>query len=96
MLPDVIFIDEPELGMHPSAISLVGSIIDVVSQDCQVILATQSPLLVDEFNLDEIIVFDLKNGKTHIRQLESTEYDHWLKEYSTGQLWQKNVIGGRP
>ncbi len=96
MLPDVIFIDEPELGMHPSAISLVGSIIDVVSQDCQVILATQSPLLVDEFNLDEIIVFDLKDGKTHIRQLESKEYDHWLKEYSTGQLWQKNVIGGRP
>ena len=96
MLPDVIFIDEPELGVHPAAMSLVGSIIDVVSQDCQVILATQSPLLVDEFNLNEIIVFDLKDEKIHIRQLESKDYNHWLEEYSTGQLWQKNVIGGRP
>ena len=96
MLPDVIFLDEPELGMHPAAISLVGSIIDVISQDCQVILATQSPLLVDEFDLDEIIVFGLEDEKTHIRQLEAEEYAHWLKKYSTGQLWQKNVIGGRP
>lgn len=96
MLPDVIFLDEPELGMHPAAISLVGSIIDVISQKCQVILATQSPLLVDEFDLDEIIVFDLKDGKTLARQLEEKEFKHWLEKYTTGQLWQKNVIGGRP
>ena len=96
MMPDVIFLDEPELGMHPAAISLVGSVIDVISQKCQVILATQSPLLVDEFNLDEIIVFDLNGGKTIARQLEEKEFKHWLKKYTTGELWQKNVIGGRP
>ena len=96
MLPDVIFLDEPELGMHPAAISLVGSVIDVISQKCQVILATQSPLLVDEFDLDDIIVFDLNSGKTLARQLEEKEFEHWLDEYTTGELWQKNVIGGRP
>lgn len=96
MLPNVIFLDEPELGLHPSAICLIGSMIKTLSQETQVILATQSPLLVDEFDLDRIIVFDLKNGKTCLRQLDEKDYSYWLEEYSTGQLWQKNVIGGRP
>ena len=96
MLPNVIFLDEPELGLHPSAICLLGSMIQTLSRVTQVILATQSPLLVDEFDLDEIIVLDLKDGKTDMRQLDEKNYKHWLEEYSTGQLWQKNVIGGRP
>ena len=96
MLPNVIFLDEPELGLHPAAISLLGDIISGLSQDRQVLLATQSPLLVDEVGLDEVIVFDLEKERTHIRQLEAKEYAHWLEKYSTGQLWQKNVIGGRP
>ena len=96
MLPNVIFLDEPELGLHPSAICLLGSMIKTLSRETQVILATQSPLLVDEFDLDEIIVLDLKDGKTDMRQLDEKNYKHWLEEYSTGQLWQKNVIGGRP
>ena len=96
MLPNVIFLDEPELGLHPSAICLLGSMIKTLSRETQVILATQSPLLVDEFDLDEIIVLNLKDGRTDMRQLDEENYKHWLEEYSAGQLWQKNVIGGRP
>ena len=95
-LPDLILLDEPELGLHPAAISLVAGLIKGLSDDKQVIVATQSPLLVDAFGLDEVIVLELRDGQTEIRNVKHNEYRHWLDEYSTGELWQKNLIGGRP
>ena len=64
MLPDVILLDEPELGLHPAAITLVGDMIQTLAKQRQVITATQSPLLVDTFGLDEIVVLDLHDGQT--------------------------------
>ena len=96
MLPDVIFLDEPELGLHPAAVSLLAGMIRVMSHHRQVILATQSPALVDEFNLPEIIVLNLKNGVTEMNQLDEEEYKEWLEEYSTGELWKTNTFGGTP
>ena len=96
MLPGIILLDEPELGLHPSAVDLLGGMIRSLSVQKQIIVATQSPQLVDEFNLEEIFVFDIKDGRTHCRKLNPREYEHWLEDYSTGQLWEKNVFGGRP
>ncbi len=96
MLTDVIFLDEPELGLHPAAMTLVGGMIQAFGYDRQVIVATQSPLLVDTFSLNEIIVLELQDGETKIRRLDPDEYQNWLKEYTTGELWQKNLLGGRP
>ena len=97
MLPSVILLDEPELGLHPAAIGLVADMIEQLSHDKQVIVATQSPLLVDEFELDEIIVLDLEDGRTKLRKLNADDYKIWLDEdYSPSQLWQKNLLGGRP
>lgn len=96
MLPKIIFIDEPELGLHPAAVSLFAGMVRVISHDRQVILATQSPALVDEFNLREIIVFNLRNGVTEMNQLDEEEYKGWLEEYSTGELWKTNTFGGTP
>ena len=97
MLPSVILLDEPELGLHPAAIGLVAGMIEQLSHDKQIIVATQSPLLVDEFELDEIIVLDLKDGQTKLRTLDVDDYKVWLdQEYTPSQLWQKNVLGGRP
>ncbi len=96
MLPDVILLDEPELGLHPAAITLVGGMIQALGHDKQVIVATQSPLLVDTFSLNEIIVLELQDGETKVRRLDTNEYQHWLEEYTTGELWQKNLLGGRP
>ena len=97
MLPDVLLLDTPELGLHPSAVSLIGGMIRALSVDRQVIVATQSPLLVDTFGLDEIFVMDLKDGRTQIRKLSSADYAVWLEDgYSTGQLWWKNLFGGYP
>ncbi len=97
MLPSVILLDEPELGLHPAAISLVAQMIKQLSYDKQIIVATQSPLLVDEFGLEEIVVLDLEDGRTRIRKLSTDDYKIWLdQDYTPSQLWQKNVLGGRP
>ena len=97
MLPNVLLLDEPELGLHPAAIALVGSMIKSLAADRQIIVATQSPLLVDAFDLDEIVVADLDDGKTKFRKLESSEYKQWLDDsFTPGDLWRKNLIGGRP
>ena len=96
MLPDVLLLDEPELGLHPAAAALVGDMIKALSGKRQVIAATQSPLLVDSFDLDEVLVLELRGGRTEISRYDDSEYREWLNDYTTGELWQKNLIGGRP
>ena len=96
MLPKVILLDEPELGLHPSAIALLGGMIRSLSVQRQVIVATQSPLLVDSFGLDQIFVMDLKDGQTKVSRPKEEELKRWLEEYSTGEMWQTNILGGRP
>ena len=96
MLPDVLFLDEPELGLHPAAVTLVGDMIKALATERQVIAATQSPLLVDAFDLAEILVLELRDGRTEVRRHDEESYRSWLEEYATGELWQKNLLGGHP
>lgn len=96
MLPSVILLDEPELGLHPSAVGLVGAMIKRMSRHRQVIVATQSPLMLNEFDLGEIYVFDLKDGRTRVHRPDEEGLENWVEEYSTGEIWLTNLIGGRP
>ena len=96
MLPHVLLIDEPELGLHPVAIEMIAHMVMQIADDCQVILATQSPLLVDYFGLDQTIVLDILRDRTEVRTLEKKNYERWLQEYSPADLWRKNLLGGRP
>ena len=97
MLPDVLLLDEPELGLHPAAIALIGGMIKALAEERQIIVATQSPLLVDSFGLDEIFVLDLHDGRTEFRKLTPDDYRVWLDDnFTPGELWQKNLLGGRP
>ena len=97
MLPDLLLLDEPELGLHPAAIDLVGGMIQSLATERQVIVATQSPLLVDAFDLDEIFVLELQAGQTECRKLDPDNYRVWLDDsFTPGELWQKNLLGGRP
>lgn len=95
-LPSAIIIDEPELGLHPYATSLLGSMIRSLPDDTQVVLATQSVLLVDEFEPEDIVVVERHEGETTFRRQSSDELADWLEEYTIGELWEKNVTGGRP
>lgn len=96
LLPRAILLDEPELGLHPAAIAIIGGMIRSLAHHRQVIVATQSPLLVDEFGLDEIQVLDLEDGQTRVHTIAPEGYGEWLEEYSTGELWRKNLLGGYP
>ena len=97
MLPNVLLLDEPELGLHPAAVALIGGMIKALADERQVIVATQSPLLVDAFDLDEVVVLDLRDGRTEARRLDADRYRRWLDEsFTPGELWQKNLLGGRP
>ena len=96
MLPDVLLLDEPELGLHPAAVALVGDMIKVLTKERQVIVATQSPSLVDAFAIDEVIVLELQEGQTNACRFEENAFQDWLDDYTTGELWQKNLLGGRP
>ena len=96
MLPTIVVLDEPELGLHPMALHLLGGMIQSLSVKRQVILATQSPLLVNSFTLAQLYVLDWHNEQTKVRKLDSEEYEHWLEEYTTGDLWEMNLLGGRP
>lgn len=94
--PSVILIDEPELGLHPYAIGLLASMIRQASVETQVIASTQSPILLDHFEPEDVLVADRVKGGTTLRRLEREPLDAWLEEYSLGQLWEKNELGGRP
>ena len=94
--PALILIDEPELGMHPYATTLLASLIKQASAASQVIVSTQSSLLLDHFEPEDVLVADRVNGATELRRLDSTKLEEWLEDYSLGQLWEKNEIGGRP
>ena len=95
-LPPVILLDEPELGLHPAGISLIGGMIRSLSTRKQIIIATQSSRLVDDFGLDQTFVLELQKGRTQVRRYAPKEYRRWLDKYSTGELWEQNLLGGRP
>ena len=96
-LPKVIIIDEPELGLHPTAIvKLAGMIKSVASRGCQIIVSTQSVNLINNFDAEDIITVDRKDKQSTFNRLNSETLQSWLADYSLGELWTKSVINGQP
>lgn len=94
-LADVMFFDEPELGLHPHAITLVAEMFKRLSKTRQIFIATQSPYLVDCFELENIIVASANNGETVLRNLPRENYQEWLDdEYQLSGIWLKQAVGG--
>lgn len=89
-----IILDEPELGLHPEAIHILAELIKAAAIDNQVIVATQSALLLDQFSLKDIITVTRQDEATSFNRLNEKDFSHWLKEYTLGELWVKNVIEG--
>ena len=95
--PSVVLLDEPELGLHPLAIALFASLVkSAAANDTQVILATQSPRLLDEFAPEDVLVAERAKGGTEFTRLDPERLAVWLEDYSMGELWEKNELGGRP
>ncbi len=94
--PATMLFDEPELGLHPYALNLFAALVKKAAMKTQIIVSTQSALLLDNFEPEDVIVVERKEGESTFERLSSPGLTEWLKEYSLGELWQKNVIGGSP
>jgi predicted ATPase len=95
-LPDVLILDEPELGLHPYAIEVLAGLIKGAATHVQVIVATQSVSLVDRFEPQDIVVTNRSGSQSHFGRLEPDKLADWMNDYTLSELWEKNVLGGRP
>lgn len=94
--PDVIVIDEPELGLHSMSIRILSNTINQAAENLQILVATQSPLFLDFFDANDVLVFEAPDESTKVKRLNRDELSSWAQEYTLSELWDKNVIGGQP
>lgn len=92
--PDLICIDEPEIGLHPQLISLVAELLIAASERIQLIVATHSPQLIERLRPEDVVV-EKKDGATELRRLPPEELKSWLKDFTLSELWLTGVTGGR-
>jgi predicted ATPase len=94
--PDTILIDEPELGLHPFALSVLAALMRQASERRQLIVSTQSVELVSEFAPEDVVVVSRRDGASDLERLDAERLREWLEDYTLGDLWKMNVLGGRP
>jgi predicted ATPase len=96
MMPATVLIDEPELGLHPFAVTILGGLMKSAAVNNQLIISTQSVELVNEFDVEDLIVVDKRGGTSTFVRPDPQRLAEWLEEFSLGDLWKKNILGGRP
>ena len=95
--PQTIILDEPELGLHPFAIHVLAELIKKCALQKQVILATQSVTLINYFQPEDLLIVERnKEGATEFKRKDTESLKEWLEDYTLGQLWENNFLGGRP
>lgn len=94
--PDVIILDEPELGLHPAAEQVIAGLIKHASRICQVLISTQSATFIDHFSADDVVVVECDNGVSRFTRQSQDSLKGWMEHYTLSQIWSKNLIGGRP
>lgn len=95
-LPTTILLDEPELGLHPAAIQLLANLLQSAATKTQIIVSTQSATLINQLKPESIIVVDRGDEQSTFRKLTNKELEAWIEDYGLGDMWEKNIIGGRP
>lgn len=85
--PSIVFIEEPELGIHPHQLHLMLQFLKECAQEQQLFLATHSPQVLDilsEKEFDRIIIAEITPEKgtsfRHMTDSEKTKAGIYLKE----------------
>ncbi|SOE02978.1 AAA family ATPase [Rathayibacter rathayi] len=94
--PSTIVLDEPELGLHPSAIFQLADVFRSIGDDQRIVAATQSVTLLSQFGVADVAIVERQQGSTVVSRPDRSELDAWLTDYSVGELWEMNLLGGRP
>lgn len=95
-LPELVIVDEPELGLHPYALTVLAALFKKVSHHTQVLISTQSASFLDSFEPDDVVVVSREGMDSKFVRLDAQMLQAWLEEYSLGEVWEKNVFGGGP
>ncbi|MEI7869456.1 MAG: AAA family ATPase [Candidatus Methylumidiphilus sp.] len=96
LLPDIIIIDEPELGLHPFAINVLAGLLKRAAEEKQVIVSTQSVELLNAFEPEDVVVVEREDNASVFKRLDTDDLKDWLEDYTLGELWKRNILGGRP
>ncbi len=95
-LPSLILLDEPELGLHPAAISLLADLLTSASENSQIVVATQSVTLVNQLTPEQVWTVNREGDQSVFKKLDQTDYSGWIDDYALGEMWEKNLIQARP
>jgi predicted ATPase len=95
-LPELIVLDEPELGLHPAALAVLADLLKSTARHSQLLIATQSAALIDHFEADDVVAVNLRDGCSTFERLDPERLKDWLEEYMLSELWERDVIGGGP
>lgn len=94
--PGLLLIDEPELGLHPYALTLLAEMLKQAADSRQIVVSTQSADLVSQFEPEDVVVVNRRDGESVFERLDPERLSEWLEDYALGDLWRMNVLGGRP
>jgi predicted ATPase len=92
----LIIVDEPELGLHPFALNVIAALFQTASNHVQILVSTQSSSFLDNFDPEDIVVVDRDGESSEFSRPDAEKLNAWLDEYTLGEVWEKNVIGGGP
>lgn len=95
-LPSLIIVDEPELGLHPYALNVLAALFKKASRGTQVLVSTQSSSFLDSFDPEDVVLVDREDKESVFSRPDVEKLEAWLEDYSLGEVWEKNVIGGGP
>jgi len=96
-VPKTIIMDEPELGLHPFAVNILSELIKKAALERQIIIATQSVTLVSHFEVEDLIIVERnQEGESIFLKKTVEDVKEWLDDFSLGELWENNFLGGRP
>ena len=92
--PPLIAIDEPETGLHPSMLPVICETAVEASSRSQIIFTTHSPEFLNGFRdaTPVTTVVESHEGETRLRVVSGESLDHWLKEYTLGELFRTGEL----
>jgi predicted ATPase len=93
---DIVLFDEPDLNLHPTGLRLFANMLKVAKNYTQIIISTNSSEMLDQFEVEDLVVADRSGGSTFLSRIDRDEIDEWAEHCSLSQIWENNIIGGRP